>query len=200
MRQTQYSTPIDCRIARPGSRDADGTGFAAGPTISRRGNSAEPFDRRRDDRAKRHVQRHASSARWNALDRAPRGALPLTSRDVLEFATLQGARACGLDHKTGSLTPGKDTDIVLTNTDSLHLIPMNNPNGAVVEFASAGDIDSIFVAGKLRKRGGDLLDLDFAAFRRRVDAQRDALFLRAGALTDGSWIVAPYAEYPRSEF
>ena len=118
--------------------------------------------------------------------------MPLTSRDVLEFATLQGARACGLDHKTGSLTPGKDTDIVLTNTDSLHLIPMNNPNGAVV--------DSIFVAGKLRKRGGDLLDLDFAAFRRRVDAQRDALFLRAGALTDGSWIVAPYAEYPRSEF
>jgi 5-methylthioadenosine/S-adenosylhomocysteine deaminase len=126
--------------------------------------------------------------------------LPLTTRDVLEFATLQGARACGLDHKTGSLTPGKDADIVLINTNSLHLIPMNNPIGAVVESANAGDVDSIFVAGKARKRAGALLDFDLAAFRRRVDAQRDALFARAGVPTDGSWLVSPYTEEPRSEF
>jgi 5-methylthioadenosine/S-adenosylhomocysteine deaminase len=122
--------------------------------------------------------------------------LPLTSRQVLEFATLQGAKACGLDHKTGSLTPGKEADIVLISTDSLNMIPMNNPVGAVVEFANAGNVDSVFVAGKARKRNGKLLDLDFASFRRKVDAARDGLFARAGVPSDGSWIVKPYAEEP----
>lgn len=126
--------------------------------------------------------------------------LPLTSRDVLEFATLQGAKACGLDHKTGSLTPGKEADIVLVSTNSMNLIPMNNPVGAVVEFANVGNVDSIFVAGKARKRNGKLLEIDFAAFRKKVDAQRDALFARAGVPTDGSWIVEPYEEEPQSEF
>ena len=45
-----------------------------------------------------------------------------------------------------------------------------------------------------------MLDLDFAAFRRRVDSHRDALFARAGVPTDGSWIVTPYEEEPKSEF
>ena len=122
--------------------------------------------------------------------------LPLTSREVLEFATLQGAKACGLDHKIGSLTPGKEADIVLVSTDSMNMIPMNNPVGAVVEFANTGNVDSIFVAGKARKRNGKLLDLDFASFRKKVDAARDGLFGRAGVPTDGSWIVKPYAEKP----
>ena len=122
--------------------------------------------------------------------------LPLTSREVLEFATLQGAKACGLDHKTGSLTPGKEADIVLISTDSMNMIPMNNPVGAVVEFANAGNVDSVFVAGKARKRNGKLLDLDFASFRKKVDAARDGLFARAGVPSDGSWIVKPYAEEP----
>jgi hypothetical protein len=72
--------------------------------------------------------------------------------------------------------------------------------GAVVEFANAGNVDSIFVAGKARKRNGKLLDIDFPAFRQRVDRQRDALFARAGVPTDGSWIVEPYEEEPQSEF
>jgi cytosine/adenosine deaminase-related metal-dependent hydrolase len=122
--------------------------------------------------------------------------LPLTSREVLEFATLQGAKACGLDHKTGSLSPGKEADIVLISTDSMNMIPMNNPVGAVVEFANAGNVDSVFVAGKARKRNGKLLDLDFGSFRKKVDAARDGLFARAGVPSDGSWIVKPYAEEP----
>ena len=122
--------------------------------------------------------------------------LPLTSRDVLEFATLQGARACGLDHKTGSLTPGKEADIVLISTDSMNLIPMNNPVGGVVEFANSGNVDSIFIAGKPKKRDGKLVGLHFADFRRKVDAARDGLFARAGVPSDGSWIVNPYQEKP----
>lgn len=125
--------------------------------------------------------------------------LPLTSRDVLEFATLQGARACGLDHKTGSLTPGKQADIVLINTNAMNLIPMNNPVAGVVEFSNVGNVDSVFVAGKARKRDGKLVDFDFDTFRRRVDQHRDGLFERAGVPTDGSWIVRPYEGEPETE-
>jgi cytosine/adenosine deaminase-related metal-dependent hydrolase len=120
--------------------------------------------------------------------------LPLTTRDVLAFATVEGARACGLEHKVGSLTPGKQADIVLVDTNSLNLFPMNNAYGAIVESAHAGNVDSVFVAGVARKRGGRLLDVDLKALRRRVDAARDALFARAGVPADGSWLPAPFSE------
>ncbi|HET7714789.1 MAG TPA: amidohydrolase family protein [Bauldia sp.] len=126
--------------------------------------------------------------------------LPLSSREVLEFATLQGARACGLDHKTGSLTPGKEADIVLIDTNAMSLIPVNNPVSAVVEFSHIGNIDSVFVAGEARKRDGKLVGIDFPAFRRKVDAIRDALFERAGVPTDGTWVVRPYQEEKDLQF
>jgi hypothetical protein len=74
------------------------------------------------------------------------------SRDVLEFATIQGARACGLEALTGSLTPGKEADIVLLDTDSLNLMPLNNPYGVVVECAHAGNVDTVMPAGEIVKR------------------------------------------------
>ena len=77
--------------------------------------------------------------------------LPLMSRDVLEFATIQGARACGLEARTGSLTPGKEADIVLIDTDSLNLMPLNNPQGVVVECAHAGNVDTVMVGGGDRR-------------------------------------------------
>jgi cytosine/adenosine deaminase-related metal-dependent hydrolase len=126
--------------------------------------------------------------------------LPLMTRDVLEFATLRGAEASGLGHKTGSLTPGKQADIVLINTNSLNMFPINHAPGAVVEAAHVGNIDSVFVAGKARKRNGKLLDIDLAGLRRKVDSARDALFERAGVPTDGSWLPRPYEAFEESEF
>ena len=78
--------------------------------------------------------------------------LPLSCRDVLEFATLRGAMACGLGDRVGSLTPGKEADIVLVSTNHLNLIPINNPVAAVVEFANVGNIDTILVAGEIKKQ------------------------------------------------
>jgi cytosine/adenosine deaminase-related metal-dependent hydrolase len=111
---------------------------------------------------------------------------------VLEFATIQGARACGLEAKTGSLRPGKQADIVLVDTSSLNLFPLNNAYSAIVEAAHAGNVDSVFVAGKPRKRSGKLLGIDLKQFRAKVDAARDALFARAGVPADGSWLPRPY--------
>src|SRR5439155_24968 len=120
--------------------------------------------------------------------------LPLTTRDVLEFATLQGARACGLEATTGSLTPGKAADIVLVDSNRLNLMPMNNAYGAIVESAHAGNVDSVFVNGRARKRHGRLLDVDLPQLRERVDAARDDLFRRAGVPADGSWLPRPFKE------
>jgi cytosine/adenosine deaminase-related metal-dependent hydrolase len=126
--------------------------------------------------------------------------LPLSSREALSFATLDGAKAAGLDHKTGSLTPGKEADIVLIDTNAMSLIPVNNPVSAVVEFSHIGNVDTVIVGGRVMKRGGKLVGVDFPAFRARVDRARDALFARAGAPTDGSWIVKPYQEERNLQF
>jgi 5-methylthioadenosine/S-adenosylhomocysteine deaminase len=114
--------------------------------------------------------------------------LPLTARDVLEFATIEGARACGLDHRIGTLTTGKDADIVLIGAKSFGMLPLNDPVGAVVTQAQPSDVDSVFVAGRPVKRNGRMLDVDASAVARMVMESRDYLYSRAGVPAGGQWI------------
>jgi 5-methylthioadenosine/S-adenosylhomocysteine deaminase len=118
--------------------------------------------------------------------------LPITTRDILEFATLQGARACGLDSITGSLTPGKRADIVMIDTHALNMFPINNPIGAVVNDAHIGNIDTVFVNGRIVKRHGKLLNIDVRALHKTMERSADGLFGRAGVPRDGSWLPTPY--------
>jgi cytosine/adenosine deaminase-related metal-dependent hydrolase len=126
--------------------------------------------------------------------------LELTCREVLEFATIEGARACGIDHKVGSLTPGKRADIVLLRTDDLGMTPMNNPIGAVVYNAHPGLVDTILVDGKVVKRDGRLVGVDEARVRRLANESRDDILRRAdgrnGARIGGDWIPASYEPQP----
>jgi cytosine/adenosine deaminase-related metal-dependent hydrolase len=84
----------------------------------------------------------------------------LTAREVLEFATIEGARANGLDRKIGTLAPGKEADIVLLRTDLLNTMPMNNAVGAVVTSMTAQNVDTVLIAGKVMKRDGKLVGVD----------------------------------------
>jgi 5-methylthioadenosine/S-adenosylhomocysteine deaminase len=104
----------------------------------------------------------------------------LTSRDVIEFATLQGARADGLEAKTGSLTPGKEADIVLLRTDLTNTLPFNNAYGAIVTAMDTSNVDTVFIAGRAVKRGGKLVGVDLAAIQRQAAASRDYLFGKLG--------------------
>jgi 5-methylthioadenosine/S-adenosylhomocysteine deaminase len=74
--------------------------------------------------------------RMQILQRVRNGAqnLPplLTCREVLEFATIEGARCANLDRRVGTLTPGKEADIVLLKADRLDVWPLNNAPGTVV--------------------------------------------------------------------
>jgi 5-methylthioadenosine/S-adenosylhomocysteine deaminase len=104
----------------------------------------------------------------------------LTCRDVLEMATINGARDSHLDHKVGTLTPGKEADIIMLRTDTINVTPLNNAPGAVVTLMDTSNVDTVFIAGKILKRGGKLLGVDLPKIRRTVEASRDAVLARAG--------------------
>jgi cytosine/adenosine deaminase-related metal-dependent hydrolase len=99
---------------------------------------------------------------------------------MVEAATVCNAGCCALSHKVGSLTPGKEADIILIDTDNPHLFPPHNVFCTVVEGADVDFVDAVFVAGRLVKWQGQLVDVDFAALKRRVEASRDHLFAAAG--------------------
>ncbi|RPI95022.1 MAG: hypothetical protein EHM40_04585 [Chloroflexi bacterium] len=104
----------------------------------------------------------------------------ITTRDVLAYATIEGARANGLAHKTGSLTPGKDADIIMLRTDRPNVFPINDPIGAVVWGMDTGNVDSVFVAGKPMKREGKLLHVDWNAVKKAVIESREHVMKKSG--------------------
>lgn len=108
----------------------------------------------------------------------------LTSRDVLRFATLEGARGLKLDHKTGSLTPGKEADIILLDAEAINVAPLNHVPGAVVTLMERSNVDTVMVAGRIRKWKGRLLDVDLGKLRAELEASRDFLFETAGVPQD----------------
>src|SRR6267378_3625825 len=74
----------------------------------------------------------------------------LTSRDVLRFATIEGARDLKLDRKTGSLTPGKEADIIILDAEAINIAPLNVVPGAVVSLMDRTNVETVIVAGKVR--------------------------------------------------
>jgi len=126
--------------------------------------------------------------RLGVLQRARAGAqnLPalLTCRDVLEFATVEGARCTGLERKVGTLTPGKDADIVLLKADRLNVWPLNNAPGAVVNLMNPSNVETVFIAGKARKWRGDLVGVDVPRVLRLIAEARDGVVRRSGFTVD----------------
>nr|WP_255415202.1 amidohydrolase family protein [Vitiosangium sp. GDMCC 1.1324] len=103
----------------------------------------------------------------------------LTCRDVIRFATVEGARVAHLSHKVGSLTPGKEADIVLLRTDAINVAPLNNVPGAIVTLMERSNVDTVIVAGRIRKWRGALVSVDLGRLRSEIEASRDYLFKKA---------------------
>jgi 5-methylthioadenosine/S-adenosylhomocysteine deaminase len=113
--------------------------------------------------------------------RGERGAPPLlTCRDVLEFATIEGARCANLADKVGTLTPGKEADLVLLRTDTASLWPISNAVGTVVNMMTSGNVESVFIGGSLRKWRGRLVGVDLDRTFRLATEAREAVMRRAG--------------------
>ncbi|MFH8569434.1 amidohydrolase family protein [Streptomyces sp. NPDC017993] len=80
----------------------------------------------------------------------------LTAREVLEFATIGGAEALGMADLTGSLTPGKQADLLVLRTDRPGVAPLHDATAAVVSSMDRADVDTVLVAGRIVKRDGRL--------------------------------------------
>jgi len=104
----------------------------------------------------------------------------LSCRDLLEFATIEGARCANLDSKVGTLAPGKEADILLLTVDRLNIWPLNNAPGVVVNQMNPGNVDTVFIAGKVKKWRGNLVGVDVPRVLRLVKDARDAVMRRAG--------------------
>ena len=104
----------------------------------------------------------------------------LTVRDVVEFATIAGARANQLDRKIGTLTPGKEADIILLRTDAINVLPLNNAYGAAVLAMDTSNVDTVFIGGRMVKQGGRLVGVDLARIRREAEQSRDYVAGKAG--------------------
>ncbi|GAA1995767.1 amidohydrolase family protein [Microbacterium ulmi] len=113
----------------------------------------------------------------------------ITTKDVLEFATVAGASAVGMASRTGSISPGKKADLVLLAPGALNLEPMNNAIGLVVLQAHPGNVESVYVGGRAVKQNGSLA----APLRERAIAlarsSRDHLF--ASARLEPGWGYKP---------
>ena len=96
----------------------------------------------------------------NALSRAETGKIPETStipaREALSWITVEGARMLGMLDRIGTVTPGKQADLVLIRADALNVWPVHDPVATVVMQASLANIDSVMVAGEWRKKDGKL--------------------------------------------
>ena len=100
----------------------------------------------------------AADALTHKLGQANYDKLPwLTSADVLEAATISGAVAAGLSDRTGSVTPGKDADLILIRMDDINLFPVTDPTKAIVAGGHPGNVDTVMVAGRILKWEGKLL-------------------------------------------
>jgi 5-methylthioadenosine/S-adenosylhomocysteine deaminase len=110
----------------------------------------------------------------NAASRATTGAIPQTStikvREALSWITRDGARMLGMQDRIGSLTPGKQADLVLIRAEDLDLWPVHDPISTVVMQAHPGSVDSVMIAGHWHKRSGRLRHADLTTVRTSLAA------------------------------
>jgi cytosine/adenosine deaminase-related metal-dependent hydrolase len=92
----------------------------------------------------------------------------LTCRDTLEMATIEGAKALGMEDEIGTLTPGKRADVILLREDDFLTAPSHDPIQTVVFQSDPSHIDTVLVDGEVVKRDGELtnpiVDEEFERF------------------------------------
>ncbi|MBB3228219.1 cytosine/adenosine deaminase-related metal-dependent hydrolase [Luteibacter sp. Sphag1AF] len=148
------------------------------PGFSVDNESAYSGDMFAEMRAALYLQRSAGQAQRVAKD--PHAPAPVRMRELLEAATINGAAVAHLDKITGSLTEGKQADLVLINTNDINLYPSNNALGTVVGAAERSNVETVIIGGRVRKHGGKLVGLDMAKLHRATEESRAYLFKSVG--------------------
>ena len=123
----------------------------------------------------------AQNRKFSGDQNAPK---PLMIRDMLYCATMAGAHCAGLDDKIGSLTPGKEADLIMIRTNDINLYPSNNAIGTVVQAAERSNVDTVIIGGRVRKYRGKVIGLDLKRLKTVVEESRGHLFKAVGYQPD----------------
>jgi 5-methylthioadenosine/S-adenosylhomocysteine deaminase len=107
----------------------------------------------------------------------------ITAEKVLELATIDGARAVGLEAEIGSIEVGKKADIVAVDYDNPWMTPIHHPVSALVYSALGHEVVTVLIDGKIVLRDGAITTVDEQAVRRTAQSHAGALTVRAGTDT-----------------
>jgi cytosine/adenosine deaminase-related metal-dependent hydrolase len=148
-----------------------------------------------------HARLVLQATRWRSdrpeydAMRAPQ-VMNWTTHDALQWATINGARAAGIDDVAGSLTPGKRADIVLVTMAGVSQAGWNRrePGGALIAHGNAGVVDTVLIDGRVVKRAGALVHVDLPAAIARLEASHDRLYDEAER--NGGFIPQPPIDIP----
>lgn len=102
----------------------------------------------------------------------------LTTRQCVEMMTIAGAAASGLRNKVGTLTPGKEADIVFLDYDNVNIQPMNNVYGSIVTMMDTRHVEHVMIGGKFVYWNGRLVDWDIDRVVRNAVRSRDRVLAR----------------------
>jgi cytosine/adenosine deaminase-related metal-dependent hydrolase len=105
--------------------------------------------------------------------------IPLTTKRLVQLATIDGAVDLGIAERTGSLTPGKRADLILVRTEEINVAPMSDPYTALVSFAQPSNIDTVVVDGRVLRRGGAFTALQYQEVLKQAAETAAALRTRA---------------------
>ena len=94
----------------------------------------------------------------------------MDARTVLKMATIDAAKAIGLDKDIGSLETGKQADVIIIDTEKPHLVPMYHPVSHIIYTAQGSDVRDVMVAGKILLRNRELLTIDLEDTLRSIGA------------------------------
>ena len=102
----------------------------------------------------------------------------ITPYEILEMATINGAKALGLDDIIGTLEVGKEADIVLINKNIAEMTPLNNIFSALVFSMPDRAVDSVYCQGKQLLEDGKLLTIDEEDVIKNINKQWEDILRR----------------------
>jgi 5-methylthioadenosine/S-adenosylhomocysteine deaminase len=102
----------------------------------------------------------------------------LTCNQVLQMATVAGAAAAQVGHKVGSLTPGKEADIIMLDARAPNTAGFNNVPGAVVTLMDASNVVNVMIAGAVKKWNGKLVDVDMRSLAHQIEQSQERILAR----------------------
>lgn len=115
----------------------------------------------------------------------------LTAEEVIEMATIRGAKALGLENEIGSIEVGKKADLIVLDYWKPHLMPMSNPVSHIVYAAQGNDVTHVIIDGSIVMRDKKIVTLNENELLKKAEKEAEDLFSRAGLCKEPetSWIL-----------